>query len=449
PTTGRRPLLFSAEGLPEGLFINSKTGVIQGVAKEKKEATVRVMVNNDEGSDERVVKVITGGRLALTPPLGWNSWNVWGTSIDQQNINDTAEAMVSSGLAAHGFNFVNIDDGWQGERNDPRGALQPNEKFPDLAGLCEHVHALGLRIGIYSTPWVTSYGGYTGGSSGERVRIDLEKDQDLGRWFGERSHHEEDARQWADWGIDYLKYDWFPWEVPETELMRDALLRCGRDIVYSLSNSAPYKNAAAWARLANCWRTTGDITDTWESMSHIGFAQQRWIPYTGPGHFSDPDMLVVGRLGWGEVRDNRLTHDEQITHITLWSLLSAPLLLGCDMTALDDFTVRLMSNDEVLGINQDSLGRQAYCVKEMRDPGNPASDAAVYAKELDDGSLAVGLFNRADSPATVTIKWFELGIQGPRAARNLWARADMDTIDEALSMGIPAHGAQLVRLAKV
>ncbi len=451
PTTGRRPLLFSADGFPEGLWIHSKTGVIQGKATEEKEATVKLMVNNDDGADERVVKVTTGGRLALTPPLGWNSWNTWATSIDEQKVSEAAQALITSGLAARGFNYVNIDDGWQGKRNGDTGPLQPNEKFPDMAALCKHVHSLGLRIGIYSTPWVKSYGGLPGGSSGKMVRCDFKGHEDSGKFLGERSHHDEDARQWAKWGFDFLKYDWFPWDVPETQLMREALRRTGRDIVYSLSNSAPYDKAFHRYENANCWRTTGDIIDTWPCICHIGFKQERWIPYTGPGHWSDPDMLVVGRLGWGNVRENRLTRDEQITHVTLWSMLSAPLLLGCDLTALDDFTIRLMCNDEVLEIDQDPLGRQAYCAKEVwthDEAGKENAYNSAYAKLLHDGSLAVALFNRFDEPAIVEVPWCNLGIRCECNARDVWANKDLGKVNGKLSMGVPAHGAQLIRLSK-
>jgi alpha-galactosidase len=211
----------------------------------------------------------------------------------------------------------------------------------------------------------------------------------FGDRMGKYSFAENDARQWAAWGIDYLKYDWIPNDVPHVEEMSLALKATGRDIVYSLSNSADFGQAADWARLSHCWRTTGDIRDTWESMSGIGFAQGRWAPYAGSGHWNDPDMLVVGKVGWGpQLHPANLTPDEQYTHISLWCLLAAPLLIGCDLADMDALTLSLLTNDEVLEVDQDPLGKQATCVaREGREQ--------VWAKAMEDGSRAVGLFNLA------------------------------------------------------
>ncbi|MHC4198553.1 MAG: putative Ig domain-containing protein [Planctomycetota bacterium] len=452
PATGERPLAFEAEGLPEGLSIDPASGIITGSVAKETEATARITAKNKHGTDEREIRIVVGGRIALTPPLGWNSWNVWARQIDEQKVIDCAEKMVSTGLAAHGFSYINIDDCWQGEREGPLGALQANDKFDDMKALGDRVHAMGLRLGIYSTPWTKSYAGFAGSSTGKPAReVKRQNKQDRGWYFGEKPCLREDARQWAKWGIDYLKYDWGPWEAPDVEAMRDALRDSGRDIVYSLSNSAPFDGAADWARLANCWRTTGDIRDTWQSVSGIGFSQDKWTPFGGPGHWNDPDMLVVGKLGWGEARENRLTPDEQITHITLWSILASPLLLGCDLAQLDEFTLNLMSNDGMLEVNQDPLGRQGHCLREVRRTdasGRVTVHECAYTRELEGGDVAVALFNRADSPAEVEVSWAELGIEGARAARDIWADRDMGKVDGKLAMGVPSHGAQFVRLGK-
>lgn len=450
PVTGERPLTFSVEGRPEGLSINSETGIISGAVRETIEITVNIKVSNCLGNDEQECRIVTGDKISLTPPLGWNSWNVWGSTIDEKKIKDCADNMIASGLAAHGFSYINIDDGWQGERSGPLNALQANNKFKDMKALCDYIHSLGLRAGIYSTPWVKSYGGYNGGSSGECVRGESEHiHKENGWYFGEHTHHGEDARQWAEWGIDYLKYDWSPWEVHDIEVMHDALENCGRDIIYSLSNSAPFDKTEGRRHLANCRRTTGDITDTWQSVCSIGFSQDKWIPYSGQGHWNDPDMLVVGKLGWGKVRENRLTHDEQITHITLWAILAAPMLLGCDLTQIDEFTVNLMSNNEMLAVNQDPMGRQGHCVRELRrtdENGQITTHENVYVRELYDGSLAVGLFNRADIPAIIEVSQSELGIGQNRQIRDIWAKRNIGIFDEKFSIGVPAHGAQFVRI---
>ncbi len=452
PTTGRRPLAFSAKGLPRGLAIDPNSGIITGSVPKKMTRRATVIVRNRYGTDERGLHIVIGDRIALTPPLGWNSWNVWACGIDDEKVRSCADVMVSSGLAAHGFSYVNIDDGWQGKRSRSTKALQPKKKFPDMKALCDYVHSLGLRFGVYSTPWVKSYGACGGGSTGKCARISQTGgSKERGWYFGDTPRQREDAKQWAEWDVDYLKYDWGPWEVRDVKAMADALKSSGRDIVYSLSNSAPFDKAGAWARLANCWRTTGDINDTWTSVSSIGFSQDKWTPYGGPGHWNDPDMLVVGQLGWGKPRKNRLTKDEQITHITLWALLAAPMLLGCDLTQLDDFTLRLMCNDEMLAVDQDPLGRQAHCVRQTRETdrqGQTTAHHAVYERRLSDGDLAVGLFNLGRSPAVIETTWAELRVQGSRKVRDIWANKDLGRFSRKFSIGVPAHGAQFVRISK-
>lgn len=461
PVTGSRPLTFEADGLPDGVTIDAVSGVIAGVATAVGESVAEVVVRNDEGTDRRELRIAVGESIALTPPLGWNSWNCWGSTVDEAKVRAAAAAMVSSGLAAHGFSYINIDDGWQGERGGEIGAIQPNEKFSDMARLCADIHALGLRAGVYSTPWTTSYAGFLGGSSGGEARVQTARAEteqwhrERGWFFGEVAHHDADARQWAAWGVDYLKYDWGPWQPPDVEAMAAALRSCGRDIVYSLSNTAPFEGASEWARLAQVYRTTGDITDRWENVSAIGFGQDRWAPFNGPGHWADPDMLVVGRLGWGQgddggLRDNRLTADEQVTHISLWALLSAPLLLGCDLSSLDDLTLRLLTNDEVLAVNQDPLGRQAQCVRDLRradSHGATVRHEVVYSKPFEDGSLAVGFFNRGDEAATVEVSWGELDVSGTVYVRDLWARDDLGGHASKLAAPVAPHGARLFRLS--
>ncbi len=445
--TGDPPLTFTAEGLPEGLELDKTTGRIAGLAREKGEYTVRLAVQNVLGRDERELLIIVGDRICLIPPMGWNSWNCRGETVDDATVRAAARALVDSGLAAHGWIYVNIDDSWQGARGGPHNALQGNEKFPDMKGLCDFVHGLGLKIGIYSTPWITSYAGYPGGS-GDRVdgswikERDGVKTFDTGGWrLGKHSFAAVDVRQWAEWGIDYLKYDWSPNDVPHAEEMAKALGSSGRDIVLSLSNSAPFELAEDWRRLANCWRTTDDLTDSWEKMTEIGFSQDRWSPFAGPGHWNDPDMLVVGRLGWGgELRPTALTPDEQYAHVSLWCLLSAPLLLGCDLENLDEFTLGLLTNDEVLEVNQDPLGRQARRVKKE-------GDAEVWAKEMRDGSTAAGLFNRGPVPLEVSIDWSTLGLKGPAKVRDLWRQKDQGVFERAFQTQVPSHGVILVRIA--
>jgi alpha-galactosidase len=358
--------------------------------------------------------------------------------------------MVKSGLVNHGWSYMNIDDAWQGKRGGPFNAIQGNEKFPDMKGLCDTIHGMGLKVGIYSTPWVTSYANHIGGSAenpeGAWNPPTIPKKGNVNKkilpWaIGKYSFATNDAKQWGVWGMDYLKYDWNPNEEPETAEMYHALRTSGRDVVVSLSNSTPFTNAAALSKYANCWRITGDIRDNWDSMSKKGFGQERWEKFAQPGHWNDPDMLVVGHVGWGSPHPSNLTPDEQYTHITLWCLVSAPLLLGCDLEKVDDFTVGLLSNDEVLAVNQDALGQEAKCVVKL-------GDTRVYAKDLEDGSKAVGLFNLGtNAPATVAVKWSDLGLgSGKHKVRDLWRQKDLGGFSDKFEIPVASHSAEMVKV---
>ena len=459
PATGERPMRFSAEGLPKGLKLNAETGVITGTVKKAGSWTVTLRAENALGSGERTLRIVIGDKICLTPPLGWNSWNVWGNSVSQDKVLSSARAMVSSGLADCGWSYINIDDGWQGVRGGTFNAIQPNSKFPDMQALADEIHAMGLKFGIYSGPWVGTYAGHIGSTADyadgtyeiikkglvdEYYKLDRSRvDRTIVRYFGPYSFVSADARQWAKWGVDYLKYDWYPNDVAHAREMSEALRATGRDIVLSLSNSAPYSLASSWEELCQAWRTTDDIRDTWRSMSSIGFYNQAaWSRYCGPGHWPDADMLVVGRVGWGpNVRPSRLTADEQYTHISLWALLSSPLLIGCDMAEMDAFTFNLLSNTEVLDVNQDPLGVQGMALE-------LDSTHAVYVKPLEDGSVAVGLFNLTTEPLRLGIVPRTLGIEGTRIIRDLWRQQDLGSLGpkDRWETTVPGHGVVLLTL---
>lgn len=379
--------------------------------------------------------------LALTPPMGWNSWNVWGTAVDDTKVRAAADSLVSSGLAAAGFIYVNIDDGWEAGR-DAQGRILCNEKFPAMKALADYVHAKGLKLGIYSSP-------------GPKTCADYE---------GSYGHEFQDAKSYAEWGIDLLKYDWCSYgqiakdeSLPELKkpylLMRDALKASGRDIVYSLCQYGK-GNVWEWGESVggHYWRTTGDITDSWARMSEIGFGQNGLEKHAGPGHWNDPDMLVVGKLGWGpNVRPTKLSPHEQHTHMTLWCMLAAPLLIGCDLTQLDDFTLALLANPEVIAIDQDPLGQQGRRVAQTGSitRGPNADVCEVWARPLADNSMAVGLFNRGRKDVVVEISWRKLGLKGPQHIRDLWQRRNLGRLDDRYSATIPSHGAMLIKLSPI
>ncbi len=444
--TGERPMSFEATGLPKGLKLDRKTGRITGTLKKKGESIVTLQAKNAFGRAERKLRIVCGSQIGLTPAMGWNSWNCFASAVSAERVRGAADAMVNSGLINHGWTYINIDDFWevhrdskdptlQGPQRDSKGRILPNPRFLDMKGLADYVHKKGLRIGLYSSPGPWTCGGC------------------VGSW----QHEEQDARQYGEWGFDYLKYDWCSysqvtpgnWNTYSREtlqkpyrVMRAALDKVPRDILYSLCQYGA-GNVWEWGAEVggNSWRTTGDIVDTWTSLSRIGFRQAGHEKFAGPGHFNDPDMLVMGRVGWGpQLHPTRLTPNEQYTHISLWCLLAAPLLIGCDMTQLDDFTLNLLTNDEVLEVDQDPLGRQAAPVS--RD-----GQLEVWAKEREDGSKAVGLFNRGENEVSVTAKWFDLGLTGKHAVRDLWRQEDLGTFEKEFRASVPRHGVVLVKIS--
>jgi alpha-galactosidase len=481
--TGKRPMTFGAENLPDGLILDNVRGRITGKLTDPGTYRVTLTAKNDLGKTSRDFRIVCGDRLALTPPLGWNSWNAGGPHISDEKIRANAKAMVDTGLIHHGWTYINIDDAWQGVRGGKTKAIQGNEKFPDMKKLADDVHAMGLKLGIYSTPWETSYAGFIGGSSDNedgKWSKELEKlpDGKKRRHVGKHSFAWADARQWAEWGIDYLKYDWNPAQTQPAPSafndmehlrdMSDALRYSGRDIVYSYSNSAPFANADEMAVYTNAWRNTGDIRDTWYSMSTKGFEKDKWAPFAGPGHWNDPDMLVLGLVGWsGTLTNTKLSPDEQYVHISLWSLVASPLLIGCDMTRLDPFTISLLSNDEVLAVSQDPLGEQAISIARADNPDDPGMEIyednrqrkfempkvlEIVAKNMEDGSKAAGLFNRSTKAAKVTLKWDDVKkidarfAGGKRRVRDLWRQKDLGVFDGEFSADVAPHGVVMVQL---
>jgi alpha-galactosidase len=437
--SGARPMKFSASGLPKGLALDPETGRITGVLKEPGEHTVTLHATNALGSTERGLRIVVGDKISLAPPMGWSSWNCWGDTVDQEKVRRAAHAMVDSGLAQHGFTFINIDDAWQAKRSGSFHALQGNKKFPDMKSLCDEIHNLGLKAGIYSTPWVQSYAGYPGGSSdnAEGAWVKKKEQGHIGKyWF-----MPNDARQWGAWGFDYLKCDWYPPKPDEAGNVDEALRKSGRDIILSVSCDAPFKDAAGYPAVANSWRTTTDIIDTWQVLSGIAFSQDHWAPFGGPGHWIDPDMMEIGVVGNGEkIHPTHLTPDEQYLHVSMWCLLSAPLILGCDLEKLDEFTKGLITNDEVLDIDQDPLGKPA---RRLLSEGN----VQVWVKDLEDGSKAVGIFNLGRDAAKAEVPWSRIGITGGQSVRDLWRQKDLGEFPDTFQTTVRPHGVVLVKVS--
>ena len=431
PATGEGPLIYGAKGLPAGLTLDKKTGILSGALKSVGKTRAIVTVRGPKGTASRTLTIVGGDHtLALTPPMGWNSWNVWAGRVDAQKVRDAADQLTRAGLAAHGFQYVNIDDTWEAGR-DTNGVIQTNEKFPSMKLLADDVHGKGLKLGIYSSPGPKTCAGFTAS------------------W----QHEQQDADTYAGWGVDYLKYDWCSYgnvatgeglerQIKPYRVMGAALRKEPRDIMFSLCQ---YGMADVWTWGAsiggNCWRTTGDIQDNWGSLRSIFTSQNGHEKYAGPGHWNDPDMLMVGIVGFGNTHPTHLKPNEQILHISMWSLLSAPLLIGCDLTRLDPFTKALLTNDDVLDVDQDPLGKPAGRIAQD-------GDAQVWARPLFDGTRAVGLVNIGAETADVSVTWAQLGLTGRQPVRDLWQRKGLGTFSNSFTVSVPAHGCVLIKIGQ-
>ncbi len=363
--------------------------------------------------------------LAARPPMGWNSWNHFKAKVDDATIRAQAEAMVSSGMRDAGYTYINIDDTWEGDR-DAQGNIQANSKFPDMKALADFVHSKGLKLGIYSSP-------------GPKTCAKFE---------GSYGHEEQDAKTYAAWGIDYLKYDLCglreqmkaaPTPEAAHQVMIDAykkmdaaLKSTGRPIVYSLCQ---YGNDAVWEWGAsvggNLWRTTGDISDKYASMEEIGFRQAGLARFAGPGHWNDPDMLEVGNGG--------MNADEYRTHMSLWALLAAPLLAGNDLSTMTPETVAILTNHDVIAVDQDAAGKQG-------DRVSAEGPIEIWARPLADGSKAVAIFNRHQLPLTAHVDLRTLGFPDGAKAKDLWLNKDLGKMDSTITAEIPSHGVLFLKV---
>ncbi len=355
--------------------------------------------------------------LAATPPMGWNSWNHFGCKVTDAIVREQARAMATNGMKAAGYEYVNIDDCWQGQR-DAKGFIHPNSRFPDMKALGDYIHSLGLKFGIYSSPGPKTCAGYT----------------------GSYQHEKQDAETYASWGVDYLKYDWCsarqvykPSEMPAVyKKMHDALVATNRPIVYSLCE---YGMDRVWqwgpSVGGNLWRTTDDIEDNYTRMAFIGFGQAGLARFAGPGHWNDPDMLEVG--------NGHMNADEYRTHMSLWCILAAPLISGNDLTKMSQETLAILTNPEVIAVDQDPAGIEGHRVSEE-------GPLQVWMKPLADGSKAVGLFNEGESTMPVTIHFKDIGFTGKVSVRDLWERKDLGTFNGSYTAQVPRHGAVMIKV---
>jgi alpha-galactosidase len=363
--------------------------------------------------------------LVRTPPMGWNSWNKFHDRFDDATVRGMADAMVSSGMAKAGYTYIIVDEGWSSGR-DANGKITGNARFPDMKALADYVHSKGLKIGIYSSPGPQVCGGYQGS-------------------YG---HEEEDAQTFADWGYDYLKYDWCSaggiyqstWADLEGayQKMGEALEKTRRPIVYSLCEYGA-GDVWKWGAKAggNLWRTTGDIADNWASMSRIGFAQPDIASNAQAGHWNDPDMLEVGNGG--------MTADEYRTHMSLWAMLRAPLIAGNDLRTMTEETKSILTNPDIIAIDQDL---EAKPVQLLSREGT----SEVLVRPLTGNAVAIGLFNRGDKPAEISFQWDSIHLfdnlgfgMRPPTVRDLWKHQEIPATGDTFTATVPPHGVVMLQ----
>jgi alpha-galactosidase len=433
PASGQRPMRWTAHKLPAGLVIDKSTGIISGNIKKAGTYTLTVKAANAKGKAQQKLTIVIGDKLALTPPMGWNSWNTFASGISEQLIKDMADKMVSSGMRDLGYQYVNLDDFWQMAERGQDGRIQINkDKFPNgIKAVADYVHARGLKLGVYSDAADKTCGGVAGSLGFE----------------------EQDAADFASWGVDLLKYDYCraPNNADTAKLrytkMYNALRKTGRSIVFSICEWGVRK-PWDWAAAAggSSWRTTGDIYDVWDIQStkdlrgviQITDKNLALAKYAGPGHWNDADMLIVGIYGKGKATSGKpeatgCTDEEYRAHMSLWCLMASPLICGNDLRAMNAFTQSTLLNPEIIAINQDRLGKQATVLRTHKN-------VQIITKQLDGNTWAVGLFNRGIQPSDVTnFEFAELGLQSNVQVRDVWSHQNVKTNGKNLQETVLPH----------
>ncbi len=446
PCTGERPITYSIENLPEGLLLDNDKGIITGSIPHPGTYELEIWAKNNKGDFCRDLKIIVGNELALTPPMGWNSWYIHYDRISDQLMRHAADQMITTGMADYGYQYVNIDDCWMvkvnskdpetgGKTREKSGTIKTNARFPDMRSMTEYIHSKGLKAGIYISPGPSTCAGYQ----------------------GSYNHEQLDAETFADWGFDFLKYDWCSYSKKAGgktlahlkkpyQKMWDILSTLDRDIVLNLCQ---YGMGDVWkwgGEVGNCWRTTGDLgleeRKGLPGFYSIGMRNAEHWAYAKPGGWNDPDYILIGWVGnarkMAEGTPTDLTPFEQYSYMSMWSLMAAPLIFSGDMAKLDAFTLNVLCNHEIIEVNQDPLGKQARIIRK-------SETEFVLAKELEDGSIAVGLFNLKDEEVSMAINWDELMISGNNIIRDLWRQQDIGTYKNSFATQIAPHGVMMLR----
>jgi alpha-galactosidase len=449
PVTGRRPVKYEVINIPDGLTCDPLNGQIKGTLNIPGEYLTTFRVTNEQGSAEREFKIVCGDKLALTPHMGWNSWYVWENHVTDKIMREAADAMVNSGMIDHGYMYVNIDDCWSvkpgstdstlvGEPRDEKGMINSNKRFPDMKAMTDYIHSKGLKAGIYTSPGTLTCAGHVSA-------------------YG---YEEKDVARFVEWGFDFLKYDWCSYSkigrrdtLPDLQkpyiLISDILKKQKRDIILNLCQYG-MGDVWKWGKEVggNSWRTAGDLGGSFEGIGKALFrdgfdvySKDSLHLYGGPGGWNDPDYLLLGYLSnWkGKTVPTPLSVNEQYTHVSLWSILAAPFIFSGDITRMDDLTLSLLTNDEVIDVDQDPMGKPGYRAAK-------SGETEVWIRPLEDGSHAVGLFNRGETETKITAYWSDLGISEKQKVRDIWRQKDLGRFSEKFTARVPGHGVVMVRM---
>ena len=439
PVTGAAPLSVSVANIADvpGLSYDPSRRLLTGCVEVEGVYPLRLEAQNGAGRASRILKLVVGDKLALTPPMGWNSWNAFGREVSDALVRETADAIERLGLADFGWSYVMVDDGWQVKadakepRRDAHGVQLTNERFPDMRSLAAYIHSKGLKAGLYSSPGPVTCTGYEGS------------------WM----HEAVDARAYAEWGYDFLKYDWCSYgDIAKGEtlqlkymypylIMGRQLRSCKRDIVH-YACAYGFGDVATWGASVNaqCWRTTRDLFDFWGGILGAMDQMDALWRHAGPGGWNDMDMMVVGDLCWNDRGGTRLTPNEQYTHVSMWAMGAVPMILGCDLDKIDDFTLSLVTNGEVIDVNQDALGAAAAKVQ-------CGEGWSCWARPLEGGDYAVALVNEGQLEREVMFSLEKAGLEGSWAVRDLWRQRDEGEVERGYRAKVPGHATHLVRLS--
>lgn len=436
PVIGKRPILITVDSQTHGLKFNN--GVIYGKIDSDCEFTIKITAENQDGKDVSEMKVsIAQDNMLKTPLLGFTTWNAFGSGVSQRDVEETAELMISSGIADYGYCYVNVDSGWQKEYGGKYDAIMPNDKFPNMKKMCDKIHNLGMRAGIYSTPMLTAWGcpkefnSIPGCTRGE-PNILL---TNVNGGIGTQHCEENNVKQWEEWGFDYLKYDWYPSDPYTADFMKQALLRSKREIAFCVTVNAVVEYGNYWSKNCAMWRASVDSMDNWDQVIEIFNVADTWKPYVHSGHFYDLDMLEIGHNAWN-LGNRGLTDNEELFCYTMRAFFCSPIQLSCHLDKLTEFEFNMICNEEIIAINQDSLADYPVPVKKDEN-------VRIYKRDLDNGDIAYAIFNMTDKNHTEVLE-----IPENSSVRDVWLKENI-TSGKNITCKLESHGVIVLRVSPV